>query len=106
MVVLPAIVAAAAKAQAPSALARSAAVSAPAGKPGLAGKWTCVSLATIEIAPVSHDTRDRADAWLIVYRDRGEIIAAERVDAAGVEQLRRLPCGGPDSDLGGVARIG
>jgi hypothetical protein len=94
-------------AQAPaSTLVKTASASSPAQKTGLAGKWTCISRATVEIAPVSYDTRGQANAWVTVYRDRGEIIASERVDALEVEQLRRLPCGTPDSNLGGVALVG
>jgi hypothetical protein len=90
----------------PSSMVKAASVSTSAQKTGLAGKWTCVSRATVEIAPVSHDTRGRAEAWVLVHRANGEIIASERVDAREVEQLRRLPCGTPDSDLGGVALVG
>jgi hypothetical protein len=100
-------VSAVAVAQTPSSsLVKSASIASPAQKTGLAGKWTCASRATIEIAPVSYDTRGRASAWVVVHRDHGEIIASERVDAREVEQLRRLPCGAPDSDLGGVALLG
>jgi hypothetical protein len=100
-------VSAIATAQTPSSsLVKSASITSPAQKTGLAGKWTCASRATIEIAPVSYDTRGRASAWVMVHRDHGEIIASERVDSREVEQLRRLPCGTPDSDLGGVALLG
>ena len=94
-------------AQAPaSTMMKTASVSPSTHRIGLAGKWTCVSRATVEIAPVSYDTRGQANAWVTVYRDRGEIIASERVDAREVEQLRRLPCGTPDSNLGGLALVG
>jgi len=97
---------AAAAAQTPASSFFKASATFPAQKAGLAGKWTCVSRATIEIAPVSYDTRGQASAWVMVHRDHGEIIASERVDAREVEQLRRMPCGAPDSDLGGVAMVG
>jgi len=103
---LSAISATAAAQTASSSLVKSASIASPGQKTGLAGKWTCASRATIEIAPVSYDTRGRASAWVMVHRDHGEIIASERVDPREVEQLRRLPCGTRDSDLGGVALLG
>jgi hypothetical protein len=95
-----------AEAQAPSGMIRSASIANPGDKSGFAGKWTCMSTATVEIAPVSFDARGLADAWVMVHRSRGEIVAAERVSQKQIEQIRRLPCGAPDSDLGGVALIG
>lgn len=93
-------------AQAPSDLVRSASIVAPKEESGLAGKWTCMSATTVEIAPVSFDARGLASAWVRVYRDRGEIVAAERISRNDIEQIRRLPCGTPDSDLGGIALVG
>jgi hypothetical protein len=75
-------------------------------RPGPGGKWTCVSRAMVEIAPVSYDTTGGATAWVRVYRVKGEIVAAERVEKQEIEQLRRLPCGKPDSEDGGVALVG
>ncbi len=74
--------------------------------PGAADKWTCVSRAVVEIAPVSYDTAGQPSAWVKVQRVQGEVVAAERVSELELDQLRRLPCGEPDSDLGGVARVG
>lgn len=67
-----------------------------------ATRWTCVSRAVVEIAPVSFDTRGEPSGWVMVHRVNGEVTAAERVDGKEVEQLRRLPCGTPDSYMGGV----
>ena len=71
-----------------------------------AARWTCVSRAVIEIAPVSFDTSGEASGWVMVQRIDGEVIAAERVSWEQVDQLRRLPCGSPDSDMGGIALVG
>lgn len=103
---LAVIVIPAGQAQTPSSLVRTAAIAAPADKPSFAGKWTCMSATTVEIAPVSFDTRGLANAWVRVYRDKGEIVAAERISSNDIEQIRRLPCGTPDSELGGVALVG
>lgn len=65
-----------------------------------------MSAMTVEIAPVSFDVRGLADAWVMVHRDRGEIVAAQRISKKEVEQIQRLPCGKPGSDLGGVALVG
>ena len=70
------------------------------------GKWTCVSRTVVEIAPVSHDMAGEPLAWVRVHRVQGEIVAAERISARELEKFRRLPCGTPDSDLGGVALVG
>jgi hypothetical protein len=78
----------------------------PAASSSAATSWTCVSRANVEIAPVSFDTTGEPAAWVVVHRIGGEVIAAERVGAVEVQKLRRLPCGTPDSDLGGVARVG
>jgi hypothetical protein len=96
----------AAQAQTPESLVKQASISTSGSKPVLAAKWTCVSTATVELAPVSYDARGMASAWVMVHRDKGEIVAAERVSSKDAEQLRRLPCGTPDSDLGGVALVG
>ncbi|MFT3725560.1 MAG: hypothetical protein QM773_18475 [Hyphomonadaceae bacterium] len=47
----------------------------------------------VELAPVSHDTAGRPSEWVMVHRVKGEIIAAERVSAADVAQIRAMPCG-------------
>jgi hypothetical protein len=65
-----------------------------------AGKWSCLARQTVEIAPVSYDTRGQTNAWVAVYRSKGEIIASERIDARQIEQLRRMPCGSPDAEFG------
>ena len=96
----------AARAQTPSSMVKSASMSISGSKPGFAGKWTCMSSTIVEIAPVSYDTRGMASAWVMVLRDNGEVIAAERVSDREVEQLRSLPCGTPESGLGGVALVG
>src|SRR5262245_40552634 len=84
---------AAAFAQTAAGLAKSASISSQGTMPGAAGKWTCLSATTVEIAPVSFDTRGEADAWVVVHRTRGEIVAAQRITAKEVEQIRHLPCG-------------
>jgi len=61
-------------------------------KPAAAVSWACQTK-VVEIAPVSEDTSGRT-GWVLVHRVNGEIIAAERVSAAEVEQIRRLPCQG------------
>ena len=58
-----------------------------------ASSWACQAK-VVEIAPVSQDTNGRPTAWVMVHRVQGEIIAAERLSAAEVEQVRRLPCQG------------
>lgn len=54
--------------------------------------WTC-PFAVVEIAPVSHDTAGRPSEWVMVHRVKGEIVAAERVSANVVAQIRAVPCG-------------
>jgi hypothetical protein len=61
-------------------------------KPASALSWACQTK-IVEIAPVSEDTSGR-HGWVMVHRVNGEIIAAERVSASEVEQIRRLPCQG------------
>jgi hypothetical protein len=90
-----------AHAQTPSALSKPASVAAAASA-SAPGRWTCVSRATIEIAPVSFDTKGSAEAWVMVYRVKGEVLAAERIDGREVEKLRAKPC----TDQGGVALVG
>lgn len=75
---------------------------APSAPKSAAGKWTCVSRATVEIAPVSFDTTGQATAWVMVHRVKGEIIAAERISQREADELRRMPCGAPNSEQGGV----
>ncbi|MDP3493885.1 MAG: hypothetical protein Q8R82_12285 [Hyphomonadaceae bacterium] len=58
-----------------------------------ASSWACQAK-VVEIAPVSQDTNGRPTAWVMVHRVQGEIIAAERLSASEVEQVRRLPCQG------------
>lgn len=62
-------------------------------KPAAASAWQCAAK-VVEIAPVSQDTNGRATGWVMVHRVGGEIIAAERLSATEVEQVRRLPCQG------------
>ncbi len=61
-------------------------------KPVAASATACAT-GLIEIAPVSHDASGRPDAWVIVHRVNGEVVAAQRVDAAEIERLSRAPCG-------------
>ncbi len=49
---------------------------------------------------MSFDTRGQTTAWVAVYRNKGEIIASERIDARQIEQLRRMPCGSPEGEFG------
>ena len=92
-------------AQAQSAKASTVRPAAAAASPG-ADRWTCVSRAVVEIAPVSFDTAGEPNRWVRVHRVDGEIVAAERVSELEICQLRQLPCGTPDSELGGVALVG
>lgn len=62
-------------------------------KPAAAAAWQCAAK-VVEIAPVSQDTNGKATGWVMVHRVAGEIIAAERLTATEVEQVRRLPCQG------------
>jgi len=62
-------------------------------KPAAASSWACQAK-VVEIAPVSEDSAGRPTAWVLVHRVQGEVIAAERISAAEVEQVRRLPCQG------------
>lgn len=62
-------------------------------KPAVASAWQC-NAKVVEIAPVSEDTSGKATGWVMVHRVAGEIIAAERLSAAEVEQVRRMPCQG------------
>jgi hypothetical protein len=62
-------------------------------KPAAASSWSCQAK-VVEIAPVSEDAAGRPTAWVMVHRVKGEIVAAERLSAAEVEQVRRLPCQG------------
>ena len=92
-----------ATAQTPAAgLVKPAAMQAAASK-AAPGKWTCMSRATVEIAPVSFDTSGEPAAWVMVHRIKGEIVASERISARQVDEIRRLPCGARDSNDGGVA---
>lgn len=79
-------VSAAASAQTAKAMMASA-------KPASASAWQCAAK-VVEIAPVSQDTNGKATSWVMVHRVAGEIIAAERLSAAEVEQVRRMPCQG------------
>lgn len=62
-------------------------------KPAAASAWACQTK-VVEIAPVSEDASGRPDVWVMVHRVNGEVIAAERLSASEVEQIRRLPCQG------------
>jgi hypothetical protein len=95
-----AVAAAPALAQVP--VSKPAVVSAAAASKSAPGRWTCMSRATVEIAPVSFDTTGGAEAWVMVYRVKGEVVAAERIDKREIDRLRASPCG----NQGGVALIG
>lgn len=62
-------------------------------KPAAAASWACQTK-VVEIAPVSEETNGRPTAWVMVHRVQGEIVAAERLSASEVEQVRRMPCQG------------
>lgn len=74
-------------------LGLSGIATAQTAKPAAAAAWQCQAK-MVEIAPVSQDTNGKTTAWVMVYRVGGEIIAAERLTAREVEQVRRLPCQG------------
>jgi hypothetical protein len=97
-----ALAAPAAFAQQASDLSRPSATATSASLPGLHGRWICASRASIEVAPVSFDTAGSAEAWVVVHRVKGEVVAAERIGKRDLEKLRRNPC---DSE-GGVALVG
>jgi len=60
-------------------------------KPVMASAAACTS-GLMELAPVSFDGNGRAEAWVVVYRINGEIVAAERASPSEIEQLNRSPC--------------
>lgn len=68
------------------------ATKASVAKPAAASSWACQTK-IVELAPVSEDTSGR-QGWVMVHRVAGEIVAAERVSAAEVAQIRKLPCQG------------
>lgn len=84
------------KASGPSATAASTSL------PGLHGRWICASRASIEVAPVSFDTAGGVEAWVVVHRVKGEVVAAERIGKRELENLRSKPC----ESEGGVALVG
>ena len=61
-------------------------------KPVAASATACAS-GLLEIAPVSFDAGGRPDAWVIVHRVNGEVIASQRVSSNEIEKLSRAPCG-------------
>lgn len=69
------------------------AANAQTAKAAAAASWTCQTK-VVEIAPVSEETNGRPTAWVMVHRVQGEIVAAERLSAREVEQVRRMPCQG------------
>jgi hypothetical protein len=95
---LAALSVAPAVAQTASSLAKPAAVSSAAASRPTPDRWICVSRTTVEIAPVSFDTVGAAEAWVMVHRMNGKVVAAERIEKREVDELRRMPCG----DQGGV----
>jgi hypothetical protein len=80
----------AAKSTGASSLTKSASL---ASNPGGSAKWVCLSRQTVELAPVSSDVRSQDEAWLVVYRDKGEVVAAQRVSESDAAQIRKMPCG-------------
>ena len=60
-------------------------------------RWICASRTTIEIAPVSFDTAGHAEAWVMVHRIEGEVIAAERITKRDAERLRNIRCSNQNS---------
>ena len=89
--VIPAIVAAAALAGAASAQTRPEARGLASVQPVAASATACAT-GLIEIAPISFDMGGRPEAWVVVYRVDGEVVAAERVTPQEIEQLHRAPC--------------
>jgi hypothetical protein len=89
-------------AQTPASVAKPAVVSAAAAPKPAPGRWTCLSRTVVEIAPVSFDSFGSAEAWVVVHRVKGEVVASERIDKRAVDMLRAAPC----SDQGGVVLIG
>lgn len=59
----------------------------------IAASATACATGLIEIAPVSFDTAGRPDAWVVVHRVNGEIVASQRVSSNEIEKLNRAPCG-------------
>lgn len=77
----------------PAASAQTAQSSPNTAKSAAAASWACQTK-VVEIAPVSEEANGRPTAWVMVHRVQGEIVAAERLSASEVEQVRRMPCQG------------
>lgn len=76
----------------PGALAQTGKTQLAQVKPAAAAStWTC-PFSVVELAPVSEETNGKAQAWVMVHRVNGEIVAAERVSQKDVAQIRALPC--------------
>ena len=80
----------AAKSGGAAVMAKSASV---ASNGGGSAKWVCLTRQTVELAPVSSDVRSQGESWLVVYRDKGEVVAAQRVSESDAAQIRKMPCG-------------
>lgn len=59
----------------------------------IAASATACATGLIEIAPVSFDTAGRPDAWVVVHRVNGEIVASQRLSTSEIEKVHRAPCG-------------
>ncbi len=56
----------------------------------------CHTAAGAEVAPVSFDAMNAPQAWVIVEREGGEPLSAQRIDPDNTTLINSIRCGGDD----------
>ena len=56
----------------------------------------CRTAAGVEVAPVSFDGLDAPKAWVVVEREGGEPVSAQRIDPDDTTLINSIQCGGND----------
>lgn len=55
--------------------------------------WICLSGMRLEVLPVSHDVSNAPQEWVLVYKQNGNPISAQKVSASEARTIPTLDCG-------------
>jgi len=60
----------------------------------ISNTWVCATGVTAATHPVSFDGGETGDAWVMVYRQNGEVVASERVTEQVAQSVPAFDCSG------------
>ena len=62
------------------------------GPAPIRNSWICLAGMRLEVMPVSHDVSDAPEEWVLVYKQNGNPISAQKVSASEARSIPTIDC--------------